>query len=89
MAKKKVVEFKFSEELSLKEWIDRVKMANVARTLNVTEGAVRYWRKGWVIPHKLTMLKIEKLSGGAVTIPRIIADHCAPANKKNRFKSEK
>jgi hypothetical protein len=72
-------------QLSLAEWIDVIGVQKLRRHLKVSEGTVRHWRRGFVLPRAFQMVKIVKLAKGTLTYEKIMQDHFSPKNK-NRAK---
>ncbi len=77
------------KKLSLADWIEQTGVETICKALKVTEGAVRHWKKGHVLPRASYMMQIEKLSRGAVHIKDVVAHHFSDENKKNRWEKLK
>lgn len=73
------------KQMMLNEWIEKEGAATVAKLLKITEGAVRHWRRGWVLPDSRQMAKIRKFSHGQVSIDLTLDSHFSAQNKKNRY----
>lgn len=67
-------------KLSLNEWIEKMGRTYVARELEVERASVCHWIKGKALPRTHQMIKIKKLSRGAVTIDRMVEDYHANKN---------
>lgn len=57
---------------SFSDWIKSVGVNTVARELNVTAHTVRNWRKGFCAPQAHHMVKLVKMSGGALKYETIV-----------------
>lgn len=75
-----------AKELSLREWIDKRGVYEVADDLKVVPSTVWHWRRGFCLPTYSKLHKIVELSKGAVTIERMTKDFFAVTNKPNRAK---
>lgn len=61
--------------MKLSQWVRRQGgPVAVARLLETTPHAVRYWLNGINTPRVATMLRIVALSNGEVTIPEIVRE---------------
>lgn len=54
-------------KLTLAKWIESYGHYNVLRDLEITEGALRHWKRGTSLPCDRIKKKIMKLSKGALT----------------------
>lgn len=77
------------KKMSLKVFIKKVGAKDLAAQLKVHDSAVRHWGRGFVLPRADQMLRIERVSKGAVTVQTMVEDFCAPKNSKNRWRQKK
>ncbi len=70
-------------QLSLKDWINEVGVADVAKLLKIQDAAVRHWRRGANLPSDAMKQKIQKYSRGAVTYSTMIDGFFKARAKKN------
>lgn len=71
--------------LSLLEWIEQEGTDTIAKALGVTRSTINHWKRGYVLPRSEIMIKIRKLSRGAVSIEQMVEAHFAATNKNNRY----
>lgn len=58
--------------LSLADWIRQVGEKEIARLFKISESAVGHWKRGLYLPNTECLVKIVKLSKGAVTYQEMI-----------------
>jgi DNA-binding transcriptional regulator YdaS (Cro superfamily) len=61
-----------ANQITLKEWITRVGVEDVARLLKVNLSTVRHWARGYCPPKAEHMHLIKKFSKGAVSYESMI-----------------
>lgn len=61
--------------ISLRDWIDREGVSNLAKKFGLNESTIRHWRRGHCLPKAEQMREIKKLSNGAVTYDTMIDNH--------------